>query len=83
LLSAIYALKSFKRINLQAGETKKISFTLTPKELGIVDENGVLTVYPGKAKIYVGGTSPAASVAASLPVVEQTVNLQGEQFAVL
>ncbi|KAA6306518.1 hypothetical protein EZS27_041826, partial [termite gut metagenome] len=83
LLSALYALKSFKRINLQAGETKKISFTLTPKELGIVDENGALTVYPGQVKIYVGGTSPAASIAASLPVVEQTVGIQGEQFVVL
>ncbi|KAA6329491.1 Beta-glucosidase [termite gut metagenome] len=83
LLSALYALKSFKRINLQAGETKKISFALTPKELGIVDENGALTVYPGQVKIYVGGTSPAASIAASLPVVEQTVGIQGEQFVVL
>ncbi|KAA6321452.1 beta-glucosidase [termite gut metagenome] len=82
LLSAIYALKSFKRINLQAGETKKISFTLTPKELGIVDENGVLTVYPGKVKIYVGGTSPAASIAASLPVITKETNIQGKAFVV-
>ncbi|KAA6323795.1 beta-glucosidase, partial [termite gut metagenome] len=82
LVSAIYALKSFKRINLQAGETKKISFVLTPKELGIVDENGVLTVYPGKVKIYVGGTSPAASIAASLPVITKETNIQGKAFVV-
>ncbi|MDR2859914.1 MAG: glycoside hydrolase family 3 C-terminal domain-containing protein [Mediterranea sp.] len=78
VLSAIYALKSFKRITLKAGETQKISFTLTPKELGIVNEVGELTVYPGDVKIYVGGTSPAASVATALPVVEATVNIQGD-----
>jgi beta-glucosidase len=76
LLSAISALKSFQRVHLQAGETKKVAFTLTPKELSIVDENGILTEHAGKVKIYIGGTSPAASKATPLSTVETTVFIQ-------
>ncbi|KAA6346122.1 beta-glucosidase [termite gut metagenome] len=76
LLSALSALKSFQRIHLQAGETKKAVFTLTPEELSIVDENGVLTEHTGKVKIYVGGTSPATTKATPLHSVETTVFIQ-------
>ena len=54
----IHALKGFKRIHLKVGESKKITFKLTPKELSVIDEKGNSLPIKGKAKIFVGGGQP-------------------------
>ena len=48
-------LKGFERIFLSKGETKTITFTLGPDELGIWDKNMKFTVEPGDIKVMVGG----------------------------
>jgi beta-glucosidase len=55
----LQALKGFKRITLSPGQSKKISFTLTPELLKLVDDRGTSTFTPGKIKIIIAGSSPS------------------------
>ena len=50
-------LKGFEKVMLQAGETKKILFTLTEKELGFYNNQRVFIVEPGIFDLMVGGSS--------------------------
>lgn len=52
------ALKGFQRISLKAGESKTISFILTPEQLSLVSEDGKINEPKGKINISVGGGQP-------------------------
>lgn len=52
------ALKGFKRIALKAGESKLISFTLTPEQLSLVGEDGKEYQPKGNIMISIGGGQP-------------------------
>ncbi|HEY0678429.1 MAG TPA: glycoside hydrolase family 3 C-terminal domain-containing protein, partial [Chitinophagaceae bacterium] len=57
--SPLLALKGFKRITLKAGESKPVTFTLTPEELSLVREtDGKMFQPKGKLIISVGGSQP-------------------------
>ena len=51
----IRALKGFQRIHLKAGESRKITFVLTPEDLSIVNESGQLYQPSGGIEITIGG----------------------------
>jgi beta-glucosidase len=53
-----HSLKAFKRIALAAGEKKKVTFSLDPESLKVVDENGERTWRLGEYRISVGNSSP-------------------------
>jgi beta-glucosidase len=57
-LSPKQQLEGFQRVSLKPGEAKKITFTLTPRQLSEVDAQGVRAVQPGSYSIAVGGTQP-------------------------
>jgi beta-glucosidase len=59
----LYALKGFERITLSPGQSQKISFTLTPELLKLVDESGRNGFIPGKVKVIIGGSSPSKNSA--------------------
>ncbi len=50
-------LKGFEKINLIAGESKMVNFTLTNKELGFYDNQGKYIIETGDFDIMVGGSS--------------------------
>ena len=52
-------LKGFEMIELKAGETKTITFTLTDAELGFYNNQNEFVVEPGTFKVMVGGNSNA------------------------
>lgn len=52
-------LKAFEKIALDAGETKTVTFEITPDMLKFYDVNMDYTVEPGEFKVYVGGDSNA------------------------
>jgi beta-glucosidase len=60
----LYALKGFERITLLPGQSQKISFTLTPELLKLVDQTGQQSFIPGKMKVIAGGSSPAKNIEA-------------------
>ncbi|MNG20965.1 Periplasmic beta-glucosidase precursor [compost metagenome] len=51
-------LKGFERISLKAGESKTITFTLSPEDLSHVTTEGVYQEYNGEIKIAIGGHQP-------------------------
>lgn len=54
----IRALKGFERIHLAPGATRRVSFTLDPRDLSIVTESGERIVSPGAYTVFVGGSQP-------------------------
>lgn len=55
----VMELKDFDRITLKPGESRDVSFTLTPYQLSLLNDNMDRVVEPGDFKIMVGGSSPA------------------------
>jgi len=54
----LIALKGFKRIFLEKGESKKMRFVLTPAELSVINEKGLSQQPKGRISISVGGGQP-------------------------
>ncbi|MDO3425784.1 beta-glucosidase BglX [Chryseobacterium sp. APV1] len=50
-------LKGFQIVELKSGESKKITFNLTEKELGFYDNSGNFIIEEGTFKVMVGGNS--------------------------
>ena len=55
----LQALKAFKRITLSPGQSQKVSFTIAPELLKLIDHGGHSTFIPGKVKIIIAGSSPS------------------------
>lgn len=52
------ALKNFKRVFLKRGESRTLTFTLTPEDMAIVDNSGKKIQIPGNLTVFVGGGQP-------------------------
>ncbi len=50
-------LRGFDRVHLKAGETKKVTFTIGPDHLQLLDKDMNWTVEPGSFKVLVGSSS--------------------------
>lgn len=53
----VMELKGFQRIHLQPGETKAVSFSITPELLQMLNENMQWVVEPGNFRIMIGSSS--------------------------
>jgi len=58
----IKALKGFKRIHLNPGELKVVTFEIAPDAFSIIDENFKRIIKPGDFMIQVGGHQPSKKV---------------------
>jgi beta-glucosidase len=54
----VRALKGVRRIHLRPGERRRVSFTLTPRDLSLVDGRGRRLLEPGEFRVSVGGKQP-------------------------
>jgi len=70
----IRSLKSFQRVHLKAGETKKVSFKLDAGALSVVDAKGQRHVPAGVADIWIGGGQPGGVKPAAGSAAKVTVN---------
>ena len=59
----IMELKDFTRISLAPGESKEVTFQLTPYQLSLLNDKMDRVVEPGEFKIMVGGKSPSYKAA--------------------
>ena len=50
-------LRGFERVSLSPGESREVSFTLTPQDLGLWDKDMHFTVEPGSFEVLVGASS--------------------------
>jgi len=69
----IRALKGFQRLFLKAGESKTVSFEITPQDLSVIDEEGVSKNIAGNIMISVGGSQPDAQTKVAMKTVEGTL----------
>lgn len=69
----VRSLKGFQRISLKRGESKEVSFTLTPEDLSLIDEKGNSYQPEGKAVISIGGGQPGKENAGAENVLSQTM----------
>jgi beta-glucosidase len=53
-----FQLNAMKRITLEPGESKEVSFQLSPKAFEMVKNDGSKTIESGDFKIHIGGSSP-------------------------
>jgi len=49
------SLQGLHRISLKPGEKRRVSFTLTPRQLSLIDDQGKRVLEPGEFMITVGG----------------------------
>jgi beta-glucosidase len=63
-VSPAVELEGFKRVHLQGGESRRVQFTLSPRQLSEVDEKGNRAVTPGDYQIYVSDAQPEAETPA-------------------
>ena len=79
VLVPLASLKGFQRVHLKAGESKKLVFLLSDRDLACVDENGHLTMLPGDISIFIGGSSPVVTLADSLKGIKGIMKMAGIQ----
>jgi beta-glucosidase len=54
----IRSLVGIKRVALKPGETRKLSFTISPEQMSVVDDVGKRLIEPGEFELTVGGKQP-------------------------
>ena len=69
-------MKGFQRVHLNRGEKKTVSFTLTNRDLSIVDPDGKHRVVAGTVQAWLGGGQPGKRSGGS-----ETLGIQ-TQFAI-
>ena len=53
-----WQLAGIRRIHLKAGESTKVSFAVSARQMALIDESGKCILEPGKFRIYIGGNQP-------------------------
>ncbi|HEX8888609.1 MAG TPA: glycoside hydrolase family 3 C-terminal domain-containing protein [Pyrinomonadaceae bacterium] len=54
----IRSLQGTSHIFLKAGEKRRVSFTLTPRQLSLINDNGKRVIEPGEFLVTIGGKQP-------------------------
>ena len=67
----IIALKGFMKISLQPGETKEVTFDITPEMLQILDKDMKWLVEPGDFRIMIGASSKDIRLRDNITVTEK------------
>ena len=78
----IRSLQGFKRIHLNAGESKDVDFTVTPDQMSAFDDNSVAQVQAGNVIFSIGGKQPDKASIENKKVIQQTIRVVGEPFFV-
>ena len=71
------SLKGFRRIHLNPGESKEVTFTLTPYDLALTDETGLGIERKGSVTLFVGGCQPSYADG-----ISHTLILEGDNYQV-
>lgn len=66
----VMELKGFQRIHLKVGESKTISFSITPEILSMLDVNMKEVVEPGEFRIMIGSSSREIKCKTTLTIIQ-------------
>ncbi len=64
----IQMLAGFRKVHLQAGESKAVTCAIDPRQLSLVAQDGSRSVQPGEYEIYIGGSQPTHVAGIFLPL---------------
>ena len=78
---AIRSLQGFKRIHLRPGQAETVSFTLTPRQLSLIDSQVRRAVEPGEIEIQIGGGQIGTRISTS-QVLTARLKITGSPFFV-
>lgn len=53
-----WQLSGIKRVHLLPGETTEVSFTVAPRQMALIDNDGRCILEPGRFNVYVSGSQP-------------------------
>ena len=53
-----WELKGVRKLKLKPGEESKVSFTLAPRLMTMIDDEGRRILEPGRFQVYIGGSQP-------------------------
>ena len=53
-----WQLSGIKRLHLLPGETTEVSFTVSPRQMALIDNEGRCILEPGRFNVYVSGSQP-------------------------
>ncbi len=70
----IRALRGFQRIHLEPGASQKVEFSLNPRDLSMVTDDGDIIVARGKYTVSVGGGQPGTGI----PSVSGNFEIKGQ-----
>jgi beta-glucosidase len=51
-------LRGFERISLKPGESRRVSFVLTARDLSLIEDSGARVFLPGRCTLHLGGSQP-------------------------
>jgi len=74
-----WQLSGIKRVFLKPGETANLHFTITARQMALIDENGNCILEPGKFRIYIGSSQPdeRSEELTGIPVLSADFNVTG------
>ncbi len=75
-LAPIKSLKGFQRIQLRKGESRKVTFTISPDDLMLVDEQGNSYQPKGACEVSIGGGQPGVKLQGVAAPVTKTISIQ-------
>ncbi len=67
----LYSLKGMKRVNIEAGQSKKVNFLIKADMLNLISNSGVKVFQEGKCRFSIGGSVPSQlsqNLGASIPI---------------
>jgi beta-glucosidase len=72
----VRSLKGFQRIFLKVNESREIKFVLTPGDLSMAGNNGIVKQLTGKLTIAVGGAQPDNKTLAARETVQKVIQVK-------
>ncbi|WP_324677411.1 glycoside hydrolase family 3 C-terminal domain-containing protein [Hymenobacter sp. GOD-10R] len=79
---ALHALEGFQRVSLKPGEKKTVQFSLTPRQLSLLDAKTQRVEQPGRVQLFAGGGQPLSQDLAAGRVLKADVALTGAAVVV-
>ncbi|MBN2744764.1 MAG: glycoside hydrolase family 3 C-terminal domain-containing protein [Marinilabiliaceae bacterium] len=73
----IRSLRAFARVTIPTGETRQVTFRLTPEQMAIVNHQNQQELMAGQMKLSVGGGQPSPAALARQMAVEKTIEVAG------
>jgi beta-glucosidase len=78
----LHELQGIEIIKLEPGETKTVSFSLSPRQIALIDNDGNCILEPGQFRVSVGGRQPdsRSQKLAGTKVLTEIFTVTGEEI---